>query len=281
MTEPSPNSTRHGNEVEAPAPRRRFVLARLATAVRRQDWFTVLVEIAIVVLGVVIGLQVNDWGQRRADRVKEQAYLRQLASDLRETERDVAEGDSIAAQVSHEAITKLLRAWGRPERAPRDSVLAWHRLATRYSITVPVVGTAEALVATGDISLIRDDSLRTAITAYLRGSQGLAEWTYTTGKRLIELQDERPYDYMEALVIVLSDSTRAAHSASRPIAGMMPTGTWAPPFPLDVDRYFASEAAYRYLYMQASGVEALSSARRAMAASASDLLRRVETQLEP
>ena len=75
-------------------PRRPF-FARLAAAVRRQDWFVVALEVAIVVLGVVIGFQVNAWGQDRSDRAREQVYLRQLASDLRETEQrinDVDEG---------------------------------------------------------------------------------------------------------------------------------------------------------------------------------------------
>ena len=59
MTEPTPDSAHLDPETEAPEPRHRFVLARLADGIRRQDWFTVLVEIAIVVLGVVIGFQVT------------------------------------------------------------------------------------------------------------------------------------------------------------------------------------------------------------------------------
>ena len=50
-------------EPQSPA-RRRFAVARLAGAVRRQDWLTVVVEIAVVVIGVVIGFQVTAWGKR-------------------------------------------------------------------------------------------------------------------------------------------------------------------------------------------------------------------------
>ena len=68
---------------DAPPARRRFVLARLAEAVRRQDWFTVLVEVGVVVLGVVIGFQVNAWGAAQADERRGRAYAERLIADLR------------------------------------------------------------------------------------------------------------------------------------------------------------------------------------------------------
>jgi hypothetical protein len=48
-----------------------------------------MVEAAVVVLGVAIGFQVAAWGSARSDVAKEQRYLSQLASDLRETERQL------------------------------------------------------------------------------------------------------------------------------------------------------------------------------------------------
>ena len=38
-----------------------MILRRLTTALRKQDWFTVVIETLIVVLGVFLGLQVNNW----------------------------------------------------------------------------------------------------------------------------------------------------------------------------------------------------------------------------
>lgn len=43
-----------------------MILRKLADSIQKQDWFTVLVEIFIVVVGIFIGLQVDDWhGQQR------------------------------------------------------------------------------------------------------------------------------------------------------------------------------------------------------------------------
>ncbi len=59
-----------------------MILRRISTAIRRQDWFTVLIEIGIVVIGLLIGLQINNWNEARADRAKEAAFLERLAVDV-------------------------------------------------------------------------------------------------------------------------------------------------------------------------------------------------------
>jgi len=68
------------------------ILARLAKAIREQNWFTALVEIVIVVIGVFIGLQANNWNEARADRQREAGYLQGLAQDIR---IDIADIDEI------------------------------------------------------------------------------------------------------------------------------------------------------------------------------------------
>ena len=43
-----------------------MILRRFAEHLRKRDWTSVVIEILIVVLGVFIGLQVNDWGSDQA-----------------------------------------------------------------------------------------------------------------------------------------------------------------------------------------------------------------------
>lgn len=45
-----------------------MILDRLTQAVREQNWFAVVLEVCIVVLGVVLGFQVTAWGDERAMR---------------------------------------------------------------------------------------------------------------------------------------------------------------------------------------------------------------------
>jgi hypothetical protein len=59
-----------------------MILRRLTTAFRKQDWFTVAVETLIVVFGVFIGLQVNNWSANSGDRAAEIGYLDALEDDF-------------------------------------------------------------------------------------------------------------------------------------------------------------------------------------------------------
>jgi len=44
-----------------------MILNRIANAIRKQDWFTVLLEFVIVVFGIFVGLQATEWEQERQD----------------------------------------------------------------------------------------------------------------------------------------------------------------------------------------------------------------------
>jgi hypothetical protein len=43
-------------------------LRRFGRAVRRQDWFTVVIELLVVVVGILLGLQVDESGLLRGAR---------------------------------------------------------------------------------------------------------------------------------------------------------------------------------------------------------------------
>ena len=56
-----------------------MILRRIATAFRKQDWFTVAVETLIVVLGVFLGIQLGNWNDARALRAQETELLQERA----------------------------------------------------------------------------------------------------------------------------------------------------------------------------------------------------------
>ncbi len=60
-----------------------MILRRLVEGFRRQDWFTVIVEFLVVVGGIYIGLQADDWNRARLQKAEEAEYLARLADDLR------------------------------------------------------------------------------------------------------------------------------------------------------------------------------------------------------
>jgi hypothetical protein len=59
-----------------------MIIRRLADSIRKQDWFVVILEVMIVVVGIFIGLQVDDWNKARQDRKDEQVFLVRLHDEL-------------------------------------------------------------------------------------------------------------------------------------------------------------------------------------------------------
>ena len=273
----------------APAPpppkRGRTFLGRLGAALRRQDWAAVGVEVAVVVIGVVIGFQVTAWGQSRADRQREQGYLHQLAADLAETERIVADRDARMDSTTYVGLARLVNAYGMPDRSPRDSVLAWlgdiHYLPTPR----PILGTAEAIVSSGDFGAIRDDSLRAAILRYLdlnreRMDDQARFWSLAHAdlRALGQVSNLLPstevtFDLREADVLGAfdTDPDTTGRAASR---------DWRDPFPPDWDAVLDDPAFYRTLSSLSVYVRELQNTRRVFAESAAGLREQVEAQID-
>lgn len=59
-----------------------MILQRISRALRNQQWISVVLELFIVVVGIFLGLQVNDWNENRKLRQTESLYLEKLSADL-------------------------------------------------------------------------------------------------------------------------------------------------------------------------------------------------------
>lgn len=136
-------------------PRPGMFLGRIARALREQNWAAVAVELAIVVLGVVIGFQVTAWGNERADRAREQVLLRGLHADFAEN-REAYERVAAQRAETIRQMRALLAMTGpspaEPDPAVFDSLLSgllgWTNLD-------PTVGRLDALLGSGQIVLIK------------------------------------------------------------------------------------------------------------------------------
>lgn len=126
-----------------------------------QAWRRVLGELVVIVAGVLIALALDSWWESHQDRERESAYLSQLLKDLRETEarlQTVIDGDSSMLQ---QVSSVLDRALNGPLPSP-DSL----GLPTGYTQFRPLTGTQAALVQSGDLGLLQNDSIRFEVIAY-------------------------------------------------------------------------------------------------------------------
>ena len=59
-------------------------LHRVAEHFRQLHWTMIVVDLAIVVVGVFIGMQVSNWNEERATARRAEVFSERLRSDLRE-----------------------------------------------------------------------------------------------------------------------------------------------------------------------------------------------------
>ena len=59
-----------------------MIFTRTLSHLRAQNWTAILIELAIVVVGVFIGLQVDNWNQARQERQRLTVLVQGMSADL-------------------------------------------------------------------------------------------------------------------------------------------------------------------------------------------------------
>lgn len=120
-------------------------------------------EIVLVVVGILIALQVNNWNEDRNTRRIEQKLLNELKKDLEETKVDLLSDIKKAhneLRVTDSIYQKILH--DRTERNPEPIKITMHFIYNRSDL-FPKKSAYESLQAFG-INLVSNDSLRKSIT---------------------------------------------------------------------------------------------------------------------
>jgi hypothetical protein len=156
-----------------------MILKKLAGAISEQNWFTVVLEILIVVVGIFIGLQVDGWNETRKDGIREIEYLQRIDAELEQDIAMFAHGVTLASE-RRENAQLILAAMANPDtvlRQPTEFVRALVVAGLTYS---PIVSdhTFEEIKSAGELAIIGDAALRIAITEYYQQVRQYGQWDY-------------------------------------------------------------------------------------------------------
>ena len=98
-----------------------MIKRRLRERLKQQDWLGVWIELALVIVGVFLGIEVANWNEQRRERAQERAYEMRIAQDVRS---DVADLDEVirVSSVRMALLNRLLpNASGQPLPTGFDS----------------------------------------------------------------------------------------------------------------------------------------------------------------
>lgn len=144
-----------------------MILNRIAAAIRARDWAAVAIEFLIVVLGIFVALQAEDWNQGRIDRQLEQIYISRLVDETRAN----IESLRLHEQIYEDKVQFILALPGLSleDAIERDPRAFMQQVDTSSYIALPDLRseTYQELESSGRLALLRDAQLRSAIASNL------------------------------------------------------------------------------------------------------------------
>lgn len=141
-----------------------MILRSVTSHFRRQEWTAIFLDFAIVVFGVFVGLQVDNWNAAQAEKRLGQSYIDRLVIDLQEDlktkNRFIDYYDSVYD--SAERAVALLNTETPDARA---LVINAYR-ATEYSYEPPKRATWDTIISSGSTGLLPQRAVGRGLSAY-------------------------------------------------------------------------------------------------------------------
>jgi hypothetical protein len=154
-----------------------LILRKIAEALKSQSWFTVILEVLIVVVGIFAGLQVDSWNESLKDRAKERTYLNRLQVDINRDAELL--GQSISQ--SKRRTDRIVYAWralgdlSLIDGSPCKFVAGIQRASFNF---FPVLYnyTFSEIVSSGHLELIRSSELKDELSRYYVAHKSAEQW---------------------------------------------------------------------------------------------------------
>lgn len=143
-----------------------MIFRRFLQRFSQQQWGAIVTELAIVIIGVFIGMQVSNWNEERETNQRAAVFTARLTDDLRKE----AWGYENVIEYNRETNVNQRRVLdamvGKATLSDEQFMISAYR-ATQYIYNVRFRSTYDELVSTGNIGLVADENLRgTAIAIF-------------------------------------------------------------------------------------------------------------------
>lgn len=153
-----------------------MILRKFSAAIREQDWFTVVLEILIVVVGIFIGLQADEWNQTRKENQHAERALEELRVDFVAINH-AANGLAVYYKNLVDNLELLNGSLRAGEVKPQDEAAIGDAIALggKFGDPPPPSGTFRDLMSSGNLALIRDRELRLRLIEYDQSLEDIVE----------------------------------------------------------------------------------------------------------
>lgn len=141
-------------------------LRRISAHIRGENWFAVMLDLLVVVVGLILGLQIDTWWEGQKEARIESTYLQEIREDFElnksSLQKEISDAEHIIRSmiVLHEQSTLV---------APSLSIVELNKHFTRVNDMPTFVIATRAyinLTGSGDLKLLRNRRLKNLLAAY-------------------------------------------------------------------------------------------------------------------
>lgn len=141
-----------------------MLIKRLRREAARQNWLGVLLDLSILILGVFLGMQVNNWNAARLDENKGKVYRERLAADFEANLKDL-ENRELYYRVTRDHAQAALDALGQPNSDPAKFLVDAYQ-ASQIAPRKLRRFTYDEVISTGNVEILGDARLRHRLANY-------------------------------------------------------------------------------------------------------------------
>lgn len=153
-------------------------MRRIAHGIKRQDWFLVLIELITVIVGLFLGLQIDQWNTDRQDRADQYDYLIRIHDEIVESTKVRSFVRDIRFKnwmLLSGLVDDLYNDTERPDLTIEEcSAIHQSSFLTAFISDLPSLNT---LIATGRINIVDDNELQAALIIFELRRETLIRFT--------------------------------------------------------------------------------------------------------
>lgn len=129
-------------------------MKKLVDTIKR-NWIEYFIEFIVIIAGILSAFILNNWHEHRLGERAEYQSLKNLIAEFKSNKNELERQKNILVPI-HENLTKYLQKLENDEISISDFLNS----ATRATTYDPAYGAVSTLISTGNIDLIKSDSLK-------------------------------------------------------------------------------------------------------------------------
>ena len=176
---------------------RKKLVSENRSIIRNTNYFKyALGEIVLVVIGILIALQVNNWNETRKNRREEKVIINNLKEELLDINKDLqSKTEEISG--SKKAVKELMGLFGKSKEEIRcvntDSLIYFTLIWPEFNTTSVVI---DDLLQSGKLHLVEDANLRKLIFKW----QPTLDETKSQFDEMVRFNNDRVFEYLNRQV---------------------------------------------------------------------------------